>query len=293
MIRIAVSGACGRMGRSVVAACHAAPNLVVVAALERSNVGRLGTDAGEVAGVGEIGVPIRDKLNLANARPDVLIDFSAPEATLEQVRQCVSAGVHPVIGTTGLTDAALKEIDKAATKLAVVLAPNMSVGINLMFALTAIAARALQLDADVEIIEAHHAAKRDAPSGTALRLGQIVRRERDSQQQEEVYGRGGKGARRPGSIGYATVRAADIVGEHTVLYAWPGERLELVHRATDRAIFAAGAVRAARWVVDQPPGLYDMQDVLDLRSLPAASSTNPALPAAKTDASSKATTGTT
>lgn len=264
------------MGRSVVAACQATPGLTVVAALEKPNADRLGTDVGEVAGVGNIGVPIRDKLNFADAHPDVLIDFSAPEATLEQVRQCATVGVHPVIGTTDLPNATLEEIDKAATKLAVVLAPNMSVGINLMFALTAIAARLLQLDADVEIIEAHHAAKRDAPSGTALRLGQIVRQERVAQQQEEIYGRGGKGARQPGSIGYAAVRAADIIGEHTVLYAWPGERLELVHRAADRAIFAAGAVRAARWVVEQPPGLYDMQDVLGIRALAAAPSTAPA-----------------
>ena len=267
MIRIAVSGAGGRMGRSVVAACQAAPGLTVVAALENPDATCLGSDAGETAGLAPIGIPICDNLDFAATRPDVLIDFSTPRATLERVHQCVAAGVCPVIGTTGLPATALDAIDKAAGHVAVVLAPNMSVGVNLVFALAAAAARVLKLDADVEIIEAHHAAKRDAPSGTALRLGEIVRRERGGQPpQAEIYGRSGEGARQADSIGYAAVRAADIVGEHTVLYAWPGERLELVHRATDRSIFAAGAVRAARWVVKQPPGRYDMQDVLGIRT---------------------------
>ncbi len=264
MIRIAVSGAGGRMGRSVVVACHADPGVTVAAALEQVGAVGLGTDAGEVAGIGAIGVPICATLEPLAAPPDVLIDFSSAQGTLERVQQCSQAGLRMVIGTTGLDAAAQAEVRQAATRIAVVMAPNMSVGINLMFALTGQGARTLQ-QADVEILDTHHAAKRDAPSGTALELGRIVREERTAPA-DDVYGRRG-GVREAGSIGYASLRAADVIGEHTVMFAWAGERLELIHRATDRMAFADGAVRAVHWVMQHDSGLYDMQDVLGLRSI--------------------------
>ena len=252
------------MGRSVVVACHADPGVTVVAALEQAGAVELGADAGELAGIAPIGVPICATLESPAAPPDVLIDFSSAQGTLERVQQCSQAGLRMVIGTTGLDAAAQAEVRQAATRVAVVMAPNMSVGVNLMFALTRQGARTLQ-QADVEILETHHAAKRDAPSGTALALGQVVREERTAPA-NDVYGRQ-DGVREAGSIGYASLRAADVIGEHTVMFAWAGERLELIHRATDRMAFADGAVRAAHWIMQHGPGLYDMQDVLGLRPM--------------------------
>ncbi len=263
--RIAVAGAAGRMGRAVIEAAGLEQGIRVAGAVERADNGAIGIDAGELAGVAPIGVTVGD--NLDDVDFDVLVDFTRPAATLEHVERCSRRGRRLVIGTTGLSDEQRDRIADAAEKVAIVLAPNMSVGVNLCLGLLEIAARTLGSDADIEIIEAHHRHKIDAPSGTALRMGEVIAAALGQTLDAcAVYCREGTvGERRPGTIGFATVRAGDIVGEHTALFAGPGERIEITHRATSRMTFAKGAVRAASWVVAQPPGLYDMQDVLGLR----------------------------
>jgi 4-hydroxy-tetrahydrodipicolinate reductase len=264
MIRVAVTGAAGRMGRTLVQAVHEAGDLTLGAAFERAGLSLLGGDAGELAGVGRLDVPLTDDLAGAVDAFDTLIDFSVPEATLDNVAVCVARGKRLVIGTTGFDPAGLAQIREAAQRIPILLAPNMSVGVNLMFKLVELAARVLGDTVDVEIVEAHHRHKIDAPSGTALRMGEIVARARECRLDEvAVYSRQGvTGVRASQTIGFATVRAGDIVGEHTVLYAGNGERLEITHRAESRMNFAQGALRAARYLQGRASGLFDMQDVL-------------------------------
>ncbi len=266
-MRIAIVGVAGRMGRALVEACHQAEGVRLGAAIERPGSPNIGLDAGELAGVGSKGVRIFDDLAKVVSDFDVLIDFTVPEATMNHVAVCSKHGKSMVIGTTGFTDSQKAEIKQAARKIPIVLAPNMSVGVNLCFKLIELAAQVLGETADIEIIEAHHRHKIDAPSGTALRMGEVVAHTlgRDLAK-NAVYGREGRtGARDPKQIGFATVRAGDIVGEHTVMFADVGERVEIVHKASSRMTFAKGAVRAAQWLAKEPAGMYDMQDVLGLR----------------------------
>ena len=267
LTQIGIMGAAGRMGRTLIELVVPHTLLQLSAAFERADAPQIGQDAGVQAGLAPLGVRVADGEDLAQFPFEVLIDFSTPTATLNNVAQCRALGRSMVIGTTGsgLERAAF---EAAARDIAIVWAPNMSVGVNLCFKLLELAARVLGDEVDVEIIEAHHRHKVDAPSGTALRMGEIVARALGRDLAAcAVYGRAGQtGARDPKAIGFATIRAGEIVGDHTVLFAGAGERVEISHRAENRATFAGGALRAARWVASRPPGLYDMQDVLDLRA---------------------------
>lgn len=264
--RVAVTGAAGRMGRTLVQAVAAADNLTLGAAFEHPDSPALGADAGETAGAGRAEVPITADPAAALDHFDVVIDFTAPAATLALAAACRPAGKAMVVGTTGFTDDELAELRAAASDLPLFMAPNMSVGVNLVFRLIEIAARALGDSVDVEVIEAHHRHKVDAPSGTAVRMGEILADALDRDlEKDAIYGRQGiTGARERRTIGFSTLRGGDIVGEHTVLYAGEGERIEITHRASSRMNFAQGALRAAAYVAGQPPGLYDMQALLDL-----------------------------
>lgn len=263
--KVAVSGASGRMGRSIIEIVQQTDGVTLTAAIDRPDGPALGMDAGELAGVGRLGVSIA--ADLKDADFDVLIDFTRPEATLAYLETCTRAGRKLVIGTTGFDAAGKQCIAAAAAHTAIVFAPNMSVGVNLCFRLLDIAARVLGEESDIEIVEAHHRHKVDAPSGTALHMGEVVAAALGRDLREHaVYGRQGvTGQRDHRTIGFATVRAGDIVGEHTVMFAAPGERVEIVHKATSRLNFARGALRAAQWLAGRERGLYDMQDVLGLR----------------------------
>lgn len=266
-LRVAVAGAGGRMGRTLIAACGADERLALAAATARAGAAAVGRDAGEVAGVGALGVVVVDALADVRDRFDVLVDFTTPEATLANLDVCREAGKRMVVGTTGFTAEQRAVLGEAARRIALVLAPNMSVGVNLCFKLVELAAGVLGDEVDIEIVEAHHRHKVDAPSGTAVRLGEIIAQALGRDLRTcAVYGREGRtGPRARTTIGFETIRAGDIVGEHTVLFAGEGERMELTHRASSRMTFARGALRAARWVAGREPGLYDMQDVLGLR----------------------------
>ncbi len=267
MTRVAVTGAAGRMGKTLIQAIHEAQDMTLGAAFERSGLTLLGADAGELAGIGRVGVMLTDDLQGAVGAFDALIDFSVPEATLRSVDTCAAAGKCLVIGTTGFDEAGLAVIRDASQSIPILMAPNMSVGVNLCFKLVELAARVLGDDVDIEVIEAHHRDKIDAPSGTAVRLGEILAAALDRDLDAvAVYGRQGiTGARDRRTIGFATVRAGDIVGEHTVLYAGNGERIEITHRAQSRMNFAQGALRAVRFLSDRGAGLFDMQDVLGFK----------------------------
>ncbi|MDA8752735.1 4-hydroxy-tetrahydrodipicolinate reductase [Halieaceae bacterium] len=264
--RIGITGAAGRMGRTLVEAIGNADGLELAAAVERPDSSLVGADAGELAGLGCNGVQLTDDLARVIEGIDVLIDFSIPAATLANLALCVSAGKAIVIGTTGFTPEQEAQIDAASASIPVCKASNFSTGVNLCFKLLDMAARVLGDDVDVEIVEAHHRHKIDAPSGTALSMGEVVadalgRNLRDV----AVYGREGQtGARDRNTIGFATVRAGDIVGDHTVMFAADGERIEITHKASSRMSFARGAVRAAGWLPGKAAGRYDMQDVLGL-----------------------------
>ncbi len=266
MIRIAVSGAAGRMGRQVIAAIAEDEQTSLSGALEASKHPALGRDAAVLAGVPEGKVIITDDMSKAFDNADVVVDFSVPRSSLAVLTEAARRAMPAVSGTTGLSEDDVATVVGLAEKIPIVMTPNMSVGVNLLFALTDEVARVLGDDFDVEIIEAHHNQKADAPSGTAKRLFEIAARAlRRDPAEVGVYGRKGiVGKRTPNEIGIHAIRAGDIVGEHTVLFASEGERLELVHRVTSRMSLARGAVRAALWVVDRKPGLYDMQDVLAL-----------------------------
>ncbi len=265
-VAIAVAGAGGRMGKVLIEAVTQAPEAVLGAATVRAGSPLIGQDAGLVAGVGLLNCPLRDELAAADSF-DVLIDFTTVEATLAHLSLCRAAGRGIVIGTTGFQPAQKALLAEAAREIPIVFAPNMSIGVNVLINVLKQTARLLGAGYDVEIIEAHHRHKVDAPSGTALRLGEAVAEAygRDLAS-VAVYGREGHtGARDPNTIGFATVRGGDVVGDHTVLFAGIGERVELTHKASSRMTFAQGAVRAAIWLASQPPGLYDMQDVLGLK----------------------------
>ncbi|MEX2524186.1 MAG: 4-hydroxy-tetrahydrodipicolinate reductase [Gammaproteobacteria bacterium] len=266
MIRIAVAGAAGRMGKTILEVCRETDGVVVGAAIEHAASPELGNDAGETAGIGKLGVDIVMDIDSVIDDFDVLIDFTLAEAVIGNVEKCRKAGRRVVIGTTGLDDNQKKKIHAAGKDIAIVFAPNMSIGVNLIFKLTQLAARIIGEDTDIEIIEAHHNQKKDAPSGTAVRLGEIIASELGRDLKDcAVYGREGHtGVRDPKTIGFETIRAGDIVGDHTVMFASAGERVEITHKASSRKTFANGAVRAARWIMDRDNGVYDMQDVLGL-----------------------------
>ncbi|CUA82339.1 MULTISPECIES: 4-hydroxy-tetrahydrodipicolinate reductase [Gulbenkiania] len=265
-MKIVIAGASGRMGRALIESVLSTPGAVLHAALERPGAECLGLDAGLFTGR-ETGVRLSSDVEAALAGADVLIDFTRPEGTLAHLEACVRHGVAMIIGTTGFDDAGKATIEAAAERIGIVFAANYSVGVNLTFKLLDIAARVLSEGYDIEIIEAHHRHKVDAPSGTALRMGEVIASALGRDLKScAVYGREGvTGERDPGTIGFATIRAGDVVGDHTALFATLGERVEITHKASSRATFANGALRAAQWLKDRPHGLYDMQDVLGLR----------------------------
>jgi 4-hydroxy-tetrahydrodipicolinate reductase len=267
MTRVAIHGAAGRMGRILIEACLNYPGLTLMAAIEHPDSNFIGEDASRLAGLGESKVKISGSLADVIDDFDVLVDFTRPEPSLACLELCRTHGKKMVIGTTGFSDDEKKRIQKAAKEIGIMFAPNMSVGVNLCFKLLDIAARVLGDDVDIEIIEAHHRHKVDAPSGTALRMGEVVANalNRDLAT-HAVYGReGNTGERNRKTIGFETIRAGDIVGEHTVMFADIGERIEITHKASSRMTFAKGAMRAAEWLNHQAAGLYDMQDVLGLK----------------------------
>lgn len=264
--KIAIAGSSGRMGRALLEGVRQADDMVLHAALENSGNTLLGHDAGELFGA-SFGVKISADVAAALQGADVLIDFTRPEGTMNHLDICRKLGVSMVIGTTGFNAQQKAQLGAAGQDIGVVFAPNMSVGVNLVFKLLETASRVLAQGYDIEIIEAHHRHKVDAPSGTALGMGEVIARTlgRDLAQCA-VYGREGvTGERDPSTIGFATVRGGDIVGDHTVLFAGTGERIEVTHKASSRATFALGALRAARFLKENRPGMYDMQDVLGLK----------------------------
>jgi len=266
MLRIAITGAAGRMGKTLIEACQQADGCEVAAAVERPGISLIGADAGELAGVGTLNVALVDDIASVVDDFDTLIDFTSIDSTLNNLQICKKYKKHIIIGTTGFSDEQKQLIKDAADETAVVFAPNMSVGVNLCLKLLEMAASVLNEDYDIEIIEAHHRHKVDAPSGTALRMGEVVAETLGRDLKEcAVYGREGHtGARDPQSIGFETIRAGDVVGEHTVMFATDGERVEVTHKASSRMTFAKGAIRAAKWLQSKDKGLYDMQDVLGL-----------------------------
>ncbi len=268
MIRCAVTGACGRMGRAVMRAVTEANDMQLAGATEQPGLAVIGADVGDLLGTEKSGITIVDRLAKIAPDPDVIIDFTAPESALAHMEWAASRHIAAVIGTTGFSSGQNARIKELARTIACVCSPNMSVGINLMFTLIDRVARILHDRYDIEIIEAHHRLKKDAPSGTAVTMAQILAEAtgRDLESVAVHQRKGLVGARRRDEIGIQVVRAGDIVGDHTVLFAGEGERLEITHRAHSRDTFAAGAVRAAAWVTARPPGLYDMRDVLGLSS---------------------------
>jgi len=264
--RLAIAGVSGRMGRTLLEAIAADPDCALAGAVDRVDSPMTNQDAGVVYGA-VTGVPVVDTIESALANAQTLIDFTRPEASLAYLDACVAHNKSMVIGTTGFDAASTARIQAAAQQIPIVFAPNMSVGVNLLMKLAELAAQVLHEGYDIEIIEAHHRHKVDAPSGTALGLGRAVA---NTLQRDlatcAVYGREGvTGERMPNSIGFATVRGGDIVGDHTLLFAGIGERIELTHKASSRATFAQGALRAAKWLQGKAPGLYDMRDVLNLK----------------------------
>ncbi len=266
MVKVGVCGAAGRMGRTILEVCRDTEGVIIAAGVEHTESPVLGMDVGDVAGIGRQNVSMVADISSVIDDFDVLIDFTFADATLDNLRACQAAGKRMVIGTTGLSDVQKDEIRAAGRDCALVFAPNMSIGVNLCFKLIEMAAKIIGEDNDIEIIEAHHNQKKDAPSGTAVRMGEIIADTLDRDLKEcAVYGREGLGAvRDKKTIGFETIRAGDIVGEHTVMFACAGERVEITHRASNRKTFAVGAVRAARWLMEKENGLYDMQDVLGL-----------------------------
>ncbi|MFB3117081.1 MAG: 4-hydroxy-tetrahydrodipicolinate reductase [Gammaproteobacteria bacterium] len=265
-MKIGVCGAAGRMGKTILEVCNETDNVKVAAAIEYKGSSMIGIDAGEQAGIGKIGVAITDDIAKVADQFDVLIDFTIASSLTENIEKCHAAGKRMVIGTTGLDDEQKELINKVAKDIAIVFAPNMSIGVNLCLKLLEMAAQVIGEESDIEIIEAHHRHKKDAPSGTALRMGEVIADTLGRNLKEcAVYGREGvTGERDKNTIGFETIRAGDIVGEHTVMFASAGERVEITHKATSRKTFASGAVRAAQWLADKDKGLFDMQDVLGI-----------------------------
>jgi len=264
-LNIAIVGASGRMGRMLIEAVQGTPEVRLSGALDRADSPSLGQDAAAFSGK-PAGVTIESDLAKGLAGADVLIDFTRPEGTLEHLAYCAEHGVKMVIGTTGFDEAGKAAIAEAAKKTAIVFAPNMSVGVNVTLKLLQLAAKNLNTGYDIEIIEAHHRHKVDAPSGTALKMGEVVAEALGRDLKDcAVYAREGvTGPRDPSSIGFATIRGGDIIGDHTVLFAADGERIEISHKSSSRVSYANGSVRAARFLADKPVGLFDMNDVLSL-----------------------------
>lgn len=266
MLRIAITGAAGRMGRSLMEACVQTEGVQLGAAIVRAGSSLIGANAGELISESAVNVRISDNLESVVNDFDVLIDFTSPEATLENLVICRQNGKKMVIGTTGFNDDQKQQIKLAANDIAICFAPNMSVGVNLCLKLLETAAKIMGDEFDIEIVEAHHRFKKDAPSGTALRMGEVVANALGRDLSTcAVYGREGiTGERDPKTIGFETIRAGDIVGEHTVMFAGIGERVEITHKASSRMTFSKGSMRAALWLEGKSSGLFDMQDVLGL-----------------------------
>ena len=267
MIRAVVAGAAGRMGKRLVALLREDSRFQVLGAVEREGHADLGRDAGEVAGTGTLGVPLVDSIEKALPGAEVVLNFTVPAAAMEHLEAASRHGVAMVIGTTGLSEADLKRARELTARIPCVQSPNMSVGVNVLYGILAQVARSLGDAYDIEVIEAHHHFKKDAPSGTAERMAQVLAEAlgRDLKQ-VGTYGRHGiVGERSPREIGVHAIRAGDIVGEHTILFGGMGERIEITHRAQSRDNFAYGAIRAAAWVVGKPAGLYSFLNVLELK----------------------------
>lgn len=265
-MRLAIMGAGGRMGRALIRAVHDTSTATLAGAVECAGSPFIGKDAGEVAGVGHLGVPVVDDALELFTRIDGLLDFTTPSASVSSAALSAQARIVHVIGTTGFSREDELKLEAAARHATIVKSGNMSVGVNLLAALTEKVAQALGPDFDIEILEMHHKHKVDAPSGTALLLGNAAAKGRETGLDEAaIMARSGQtGARPHGAIGFAALRGGSVVGEHTVIFAGEGERVELTHRAEDRQIFARGAVKAALWAHGRPPGLYSMRDVLGI-----------------------------
>ncbi len=267
MIRTIVSGANGKMGRRICALIEQDNNLELVGAIESKDSQSIGNDIGIMCGIGQKDIKITSDLEGIITIGEVIIEFSSPEATLNHVRIAAENEKAMVIGTTGLTDKDIDEIKKLSVRVPIVLAPNMSLGVNILFKLVEDVSKLLGEDFDIEIVEMHHRFKKDAPSGTALKLAEHAAKGiGENLEDAAVYGREGLiGERKPKQIGLMSLRGGDVVGDHTVIFAGLGERLELTHKATSRDTFALGALRAAKWVIDKVPGFYNMQDVLGIK----------------------------
>ncbi len=266
MVRVGINGASGRMGTTLIQASQQSNSVQLGAAFDIATADVIGADAGEFAGIGKTGITICDDISKTVSDFDVLIDFTVPQCTMQSLDLCKVHGKSMVIGTTGLDESQKQQLVDASSEISIVFAPNMSVGVNLCLKLLQTAAATLGDDYDVEIIEAHHRHKVDAPSGTALRMGEVVAESLGRNLSEcAVYGRQGHtGPRQQKTIGFETIRAGDIVGDHTVMFSGIGERVEITHKASSRMTFANGAIRAAEWLVSKNNGLYDMQSVLGI-----------------------------
>jgi 4-hydroxy-tetrahydrodipicolinate reductase len=267
MIHAAIAGAAGRMGGRITQMIQKSEEIKLVGAFERPDHPSIGKDVGEITGIGGIGIKLQGDIGEVIDNADVVIDFTTPESTLKNVRSLSKTGKAMVIGTTGITGKEKEEIHLHSKKISCVMSPNMSVGINVLFKVVETLSRILRNGYDIEILESHHRLKKDAPSGTALYLAKILADSTGRNvETDAVYGRKGFiGERKDTEIGIQAIRAGDIVGDHTVIFAGVGERIEVTHRAHSRDNFAKGALLAATWVINQPHGLYDMQDVLGLR----------------------------
>jgi len=265
--RVAIVGVSGRMGQCLVKATKMSDSVVLTAGVSRPESPSVGKDVGELAMMGKLGIPVVSDLSQVADDFDVVIDFTRPEPSVEFIEICRKAGKSIVIGTTGYTEAQKATIADAAKQIPLVLAPNMSVGVNLSFKMLELAAKVMGDYTDIEVIEAHHRHKVDAPSGTAIRMGEVVAKVLGRDLKDSaIYGReGNTGERDRKTIGFSTIRAGDIVGEHTVMFADQGERVEITHKATSRMTFANGAIRAVCWLKGKQTGLFDMQDVLGLK----------------------------
>ena len=265
-LRIAIAGASGRMGRALLEAVSVVPDSKICSVLDHPASALIGTDAGLLSHKAA-GIAITSNLDAALALADVLIDFTRPEGTMEHLAVCKKLGVNMVIGTTGFSAAEKQHIETASADIAIVFAPNMSVGVNVMLKLVALAAKALHAQYDIEVIESHHKLKFDSPSGTALQLGEVAAKVIGKSLDEiAVFDRhGNTGVRVPGTIGFSAIRGGDIIGDHTVMFAGTGERIEISHRSSSRTNYADGAIRAAAFLAEKKCGLYGMADVLGLK----------------------------
>lgn len=267
MVRVVIVGATGRMGRTLVSCARQMSGLVIVGAIDRADDPAIGRDVGELAGIGTLGVPVSGELSAVLDAADVVVDFSDPASTAGHLAACAAAEVALLVGTTGLPPEIELHATRAAARAPVMIASNTSLGVTLLTALVRECARLLPEDFDIEIVEAHHRYKKDAPSGTALTLGRAAAEGRGIDfSRAAVMGRSGVAPRRTGEISFAVVRGGDIVGEHDVIFAGTAEKITLSHQATDRAVFARGALEAARWLAGRPAGRYTMSDFISIKT---------------------------